>query len=205
MKRRAVLRRLGIASAAIVATPTVLSLLNACTTEKDLWKPRFLSQEGGKVLQKMVNVFLPKTDLPSASELNIPEFIDKYLKDVYETEEQTLFNAAYDKVIISLKAYSQKEVEDLKDKDIQGFLDKHLKVKDEVDTERQNNPKYKGLTVSECLDCLKGMSVNAYITSEKIGEEVLAYDPVPGAYYCGGLEELTQGKRWSLGYTIARN
>lgn len=204
MKRRAVLKRLGLASAAIVATPSVLSLLNSCTTERELWEPQFLSQEGGKLLQKMADVFLPKTDLPSASELNIPEFIDKYLKDVYETEEQVLFKSAYEKVVIKLKNHSQKKVDNLEDKDIQSFLDKHLKVKDEVDNERQNHPNFKGLTTSECLDTLKWMCVDSYITREKIGEEVLAYDPVPGAYYCDDLEDLTKGKRWSLGDRLAR-
>lgn len=200
MKRRAVLKRLGLASAAIVATPTVLSLLNSCTTEPKAWQPQFFNVEGGKVLQKMSDVFLPKTNLPSASELNIPEFIDKYIKDVYEQDEQILFQVAYDRVVLKLKEQTQKEVNDIKLKDLQGFLDENLKVKDEVDTERQSQPHYKGLTISECIDTLKWMCVDAYIHNEKIGEEVLAYDPVPGDYYCDDLESLTEGKRWSLSY-----
>lgn len=204
MKRRAVLKRLGLASAAIIATPSALSLLNSCSTKQELWKPQFLSQEGGKVLQKMADVFLPKTDLPSASELNIPEFIDKYLKDVFLIEEQIVFKTAYDKVLIKLKEHSQKKFEDLKDKDIQSFLDKHLKANGEVDTERQKKLSYEGLTISECLDTIKYICVDAYITSEKIGEDILAYDPVPGAYYCDDLEKLTQGKRWSLDNNIVK-
>ena len=199
MKRRAALKRLGLTSAAIVATPTLLSLLNSCTTEQQLWKPQFLSQEGGKVLQKMADVFLPKTNLPSASELNIPEFIDKYLKNVFLNEEQVLFKAAYDKTLNKLKIHSQKGVDDLEDKDIQNFLDDHLKVNGEIDIERQSNISYEGLTISECLHTIKFMCIDAYITNKKIGEDVLAYDPVPGTYYCDDLETLTEGKRWSLG------
>ena len=198
MKRRKMLKQLGFASAAVVATPAVLSLLNSCTTEPKIWQPQFLNLEGGQVLQKLVDVFLPKTELPSASELNIPEFIDRYLNEVYETEEQTAFNEAYAKVLLQLKTDSQKELADLVEKDYHAFLDQHLKTKDEIDTERENNPDFEGLTTSECLDSLKWMCINTYINTEKIGEDVLAYDPVPGEYYCGDLDELTQGKRWSL-------
>ncbi|MBS3738874.1 gluconate 2-dehydrogenase subunit 3 family protein [Mesohalobacter halotolerans] len=199
MKRRAALKRLGLTSAAIVATPTLLSLLNSCTTEQHLWKPQFLSHEGGIALQKMADVFLPKTELPSASALNIPEFLDKYLNDVFLKEEQVLFKAAYDNTLDKLKTQSQKEVDDLEEKDIENFLDEHLKVNGEIDIERQNNISYQGLTTSECLNAIKYMCIDAYITNKNIGENVLAYDPVPGIYYCDDLDKLTKGKRWSLG------
>lgn len=198
MKRRDALKRLGIASAAVVATPTFLSLLNSCTTEKKLWQPQFFSIEGGKALVKITDVILPKTELPSASELNIPEFIDRFLSEVYTTEDQLAFKSAYDKVLLLLKEDCKKEIAELEDKDIQLFLDKNLKVKGEKDTERLNNPEYLGLTISECLNTLKSMCIRAYIHTEQIGENVLPYDPVPGAYYCDDLDNLTDGQRWSL-------
>ncbi|MEJ2163444.1 MAG: gluconate 2-dehydrogenase subunit 3 family protein, partial [Robiginitalea sp.] len=41
--------------------------------------------------------------------------------------------------------------------------------------------------------------LKAYKTTEYIGEEILAYLPVPGEYIgCGDLDELTGGKAWSL-------
>ncbi len=46
---------------------------------------------------------------------------------------------------------------------------------------------------------LRDMTIWGYKTSEYIGEEVLAYLPVPGEYIgCGDLNELTGGKDWSL-------
>lgn len=198
MKRRDALKRLGLASAAIVATPTLVSLLNSCSTEPELWEPQFLSLEEGQLLKKMVDVFLPKSELPSATEVNVPEFVDRFVNEVYSIEDQVIFKDAYAKMLGSIKDQSQEQVDYLQEKNIKSFLDNNLKVKGEIDTERINNPDYDGLTTSECLNTIKGMCINAYITSEKIGEEVLAYDPVPGAYYCDDLEELTEGKRWSL-------
>ena len=46
---------------------------------------------------------------------------------------------------------------------------------------------------------LRGLATWAYKSSEYIGEEVLAYAPIPGEYIpCGDLQTLTGGKAWSL-------
>ena len=46
---------------------------------------------------------------------------------------------------------------------------------------------------------LRGMTIWGYKVSEYVGEEVLAYLPVPGEYVpCGDVQELTGGKAWSL-------
>lgn len=199
MKRRDALKRLGLASGAIVATPTVLSMLNSCTTTPEIWTPQFLTVPQGKILKGLVDVFLPETpELPSAKALNVPEFIDRYIAEVYDDEEQQTFNKAFEKTLTTLKSFTKKELDGIVKEDLKVFLDEHLKVKDEVDTERLNNPDFEGMTTSECLDSLKWMTVNAYLNTQQIGEEVLAYDPVPGDYYCGDLNELTGGKSWSL-------
>jgi hypothetical protein len=199
MKRRDALKRLGLATGAIVATPTLLGMLNSCSSPKEVWTPLFLSVPEGKLLQGLTEVFLPQTpELPSAKALNVPEFIDRYIAEVYMEEDQKKFKVAIENTLIKLKSFSEKEVEDIEKEDLKVFLDEHLKVKGEIDIEREKNPGFEGLTVSECLDSLKWLTINAYITTEKIGEEVLAYEPVPGAYYCGDLNELTEGKRWSL-------
>jgi hypothetical protein len=199
MKRRDALKRLGLASGVIVATPAVLSLLNSCTSAPKVWTPKFLTVSQGKILQSLVDVFLPETpELPSAKEVNVSEFIDAYMAKVYDDEEQEEFKLAFEKTINDLKSFSKKELKDIKKEDLKVFLDEYLKAKGEIDTERESNPNFKGMTTSECLNSLKWLTINAYLNSEKVGEEVLAYDPVPGAYYCGDLEELTEGKRWSL-------
>ena len=46
---------------------------------------------------------------------------------------------------------------------------------------------------------LRGMTIWGYKTSEYVGEEVLAYLPLPGKYVaCGDIDELSGGKAWSL-------
>jgi len=46
---------------------------------------------------------------------------------------------------------------------------------------------------------LRDNTVWAYKTTEEIGENVLAYDPIPGVQLgCVSLKEATGGKAWSL-------
>ena len=198
MKRRDAIKRLGFVAGFVVATPTVLSILNSCSSAVDEWIPQFLSPQQGRLLIKLVNVFLPKTDLPSASELNVPEFIDRYVDEIFDLKDQKIFITAFSATTQKLTEQSNLKLDDIESKHLKMFLDKNLKVKGEIDEERLANPYFEGMTTSEFLNSIKALSITAYLTTEEIGENVLAYDPVPGAYYCGDLQELTDGKSWSL-------
>lgn len=199
MKRRVALKQIAFATGFVVATPTVLSLLNSCSTPVDQWTPMILSPEEGRLLTKLVDVFLPKTDnLPSATELNVPEFIDRYVNEIYSKKDSQKFKEAYTEMNERLLEHAEVEFNQLEELQIKNFLNEFLKVKGEEDEERLENPDFNGMTTSEILNSLKSLSIKAYITTEKIGEEILAYDPIPGAYYCADLNELTGGKSWSL-------
>lgn len=198
MKRRDAIKRLGYAAGFVVATPTIFGLLNSCSTPSEEWIPKYLSPNQGEILIKLVDVFLPETELPSATELNVPEFIDRYVNEILSVEDQEEFKTGFSSTIKKLTDHSGVEIDAIEDTHLKAFLDEHLKVKDEKDLERIDNPDFKGMTTSEFLNTIKTLSIQAYLTTEKIGEEVLSYEPVPGAYYCGDLQELTQGKAWSL-------
>jgi hypothetical protein len=199
MKRRDAIRRMGYAAGFVVITPTILGILNSCTTEVAKWTPKFLMPEQAQFLIKLVNVFLPKTSLPSATDVNVPEFIDRYVDEIFTIEDQQIFKAAFSNTMTKISIHQGLEIlDEVEDFRIKAFLDEHLMVKDEVDIEREANPDFKGKTVSEFLNTIKTMTIQAYLTNEKIGEDVLAYEPIPGAYYCGDLKSLTDGKSWSL-------
>jgi len=68
----------------------------------------------------------------------------------------------------------------------------------EIDEDRLANPEALQPTKNEFLNQLKHLTITAYVTSEEIGENVLMYDPVPTAYYCGDLQEISGGKASSL-------
>lgn len=199
MKRREALKNIGLATGFFVATPTIISLLQSCTSDVKTWTPNFLTIDQGVILTKLADIILPKTDnLPSATDLNVPQFIDKYINEVFDDESQANVKIAFSKIENLLKTNEEISVNSLKDEDFKVLLDKYMLLENEVDSEREADPESTTPTTSEFLNNLKWMTINSYVATEKIGETVNVYDPVPSQYFCGDLQELTGGKSYSL-------
>ena len=198
MKRRTALKKMGLTAGFFAITPTVISLLQSCKSDIKTWTPEFLSITQGIVLINLADIILPKTATPSATELNIPRFIDKYIKDVFDDDEQLEFKSSFSNIISILNPNKESRIEDIPQEAYKTLLDKYMLVKGDIEEEREVDPESLKMTTSEFLNSIKNLCIKAYITNEEIGENVLAYDPIPGAYYCGDLQELTGGRSWSL-------
>jgi hypothetical protein len=215
MDRRRVLKNMGMSLGYMVATPTLLSIVQSCKSEPAItWTPEFLAQNEGSVLSKLVDIILPKTDTPSATEVQVDIFIDKFAKDVMETEQQDFLKMSMNKFIDKALTDSGKEkVEDLTAEDLEPVLASSLKYDKDQQAEmfKTINSYTKAITDGGTAELddeisrfafannLRGMTIWGYKASEYVGEEVLAYLPVPGEYVpCGDLQELTGGKAWSL-------
>jgi|AP45_3_1055517.scaffolds.fasta_scaffold120949_2 phosphate/sulfate permease len=194
MKRREALKNIGLSAGFVLATPSLFNLLQSCTSDVVTWTPVFLSEEQGVVLKSIVDIILPKTDTPSATEVNVPEFIDKYANEVMDLEEQVILRKAYDNLVVLIKTEYNDDLSKVSSDNYMALLDTHMKLpKEETPSEDPTK-----MTMSQLLNSIKGMTIWGYRISETVGETILAYDPVPGAAYCGDLQELTGGKAWSL-------
>lgn len=215
MDRRKALKNMGMALGYTVATPTLLSLVQSCKTEPTItWAPEFFTMEQGSVLTKLVDIILPKTDTPSASEVQVDIFIDRFAKEVMEKEQQDLLQMSMSKFMDKALVDSGKDkIEDLSSEDLEPVLAAALKVsKEEKVTYMDMVNSYNeavaegreanledGISRFTFADNLRGLTIWGYKTSEYVGEEVLAYLPVPGEYIgCADTQELTGGKAWSL-------
>ena len=215
MDRRIALKNMGLAFGYTVATPTLIGLMQSCQDEKSLnWTPSFFTKDQALALTQLVDIILPKTDTPSASEVNVDVFIDRFANEVMDEETQGFMLMAFDVFNNNaLTSSGKEEVADLSTEDLEAALAKALKVSTEEQKlndeiiEKYIEAKKKGENIdlnenianSAFATNLRNMTIWAYKTSEYIGEEVLAYLPVPGEYIpCGDLEELTGGKAWSI-------
>lgn len=199
MNRREALRSLGLTTGFVIASPSLLTFLQSCTTEKEHWKPTFLTTDEGIFLTRVVDIILPKTDgSPSATEVNVPEFIDKYMDQVLMEDEQAKQRKALSRLMTAIKKNYNENLDDISDEDYKKILDKYLLNKGEKDPQLDENPNNSDITDNQFLGGLKYMTINAYRTSQQVGENVLIYDPVPAQYYCGDLQELTGGRSYSL-------
>lgn len=172
--------------------------MQSCTNEPS-WIPSYLNKEEQTVLTNLVDIILPKTaTTPSATEVKVPQFIDRYIYEVIETKDQEITRTAFDKIMQLLKSSGSESIDDVTTAQYTALLDKYLLITGDIDEERKANPEAEIMTTSEFLGQLKWMTISAFRNSEQVGENILVYEPVPAEYYCGDIQELTGGKAYSL-------
>ncbi|MDB2606954.1 gluconate 2-dehydrogenase subunit 3 family protein [Zobellia sp.] len=215
MDRRKALRNMGMALGYTVATPTLLSIVQSCKNETVLeWTPEFFTKDQGAVLTKLVDIIIPTTDTPSASETQVNIFIDRFADEVMEKNKQDFLKMSMDRFIEkALKDSGKEKAADLSPEDLEPVLANALKTTKEDEAlnfksigqyneaiaEGKTALLEDGIARFAFANNLRGLTIWGYKTSEYVGEKVLAYLPVPGEYIgCADTEELTGGKAWSL-------
>jgi hypothetical protein len=215
MDRRKALKNMGLALGYTVATPTLINIVQSCKKEATvLWTPDFLTSAEGSVLTHLVDIIMPKTDTPSASEVQVHVFIDRFADQVMEKEQQDLLKMTMGKFMDkALQDSGKKEIADLTSEDLEPVLASAFKISK---TDQAKNFKVintyteavkNGQTATLEDDIsrfafannLRGLTILGYKSSEFVGENVLPYLPVPGEFIaCGDLQELSGGKAWAL-------
>lgn len=206
---------MGLALGYTVATPTLISIVQSCKNDSAItWTPDFLSPTEGSMLTHLVDIILPKTDTPSASEVQVHIFIDRFADQVMKKEQQDLFKMTMGKFLDkALQDSGKKEIADLGPEHLEPVLSAALKISKEEEAKKFKviNAYTEAVKAGETASLddeasrfafannLRGLTILAYKSSEYVGENVLSYLPVPGEYIaCGDLQELTGGKAWSL-------
>ena len=215
MDRRKALKNMGLALGYTVATPTLISIVQSCKKDAAMvWTPEFLSPAEGSVLTHLVDIILPKTDTPSASEVQVHIFIDRFADQVMEKEQQDLLKMTMGKFMDkALQDSGKKEIGDLTPKELEPVMANALKIskEDEVKHFKAISAYTEAVKAGKTATMddevsrfafannLRGLTIWGYKSSEFVGENVLSYLPVPGEFIaCGDLQQLTGGKAWSL-------
>lgn len=207
MNRRDIVKGLALSLGYAVAAPTVISVLESCSLNKKSWPALYFSDQEKHYVTHLVDIILPKTDLPGGLEVNLPQFIDMMSHDMYNPEEKIVFKAGsaifaqkfLDKFGKDIGSSTKTEVKELFVLFFDLSQEEQLQVKslqskpiDEVtEEERDLYTMYKFLLNTRSLALL------GYFTSEKIGKEVLNFDPIPGRYEpCVPVSEI--GNAWTI-------
>ncbi len=214
MKRREALKNIGLGAGIFIVGPSTLGLLQSCRSEPEYdWQPVFLTAAHGYSLKKILNIILPSTDTPGASDLNIPQFIDAYMDEVADEERVDRFQKAADAFARAFQTEFGKEQGEGNDEDFEILLKKYLKAtpakKEEYakrntetqDAQEQETPIELDVDAGAYayLTSVRDMAIWAWTNSEHVGENIMWYDPIPGEYIaCGPIAELGNGKAMSL-------
>ena len=190
MNRRKILKYVAYATGAAVAAPLANSLLVSCqsgttstavdaTSGLSFFKPKEFS-----TIQEMVDIILPKTDSPSATDVGVHHMIDHMVGKAYRPEARKEYQ---DKFAALFNYLGQKGYSDL---DGTGKMDVLINLDKSTDEALED--------ARSGYVNLKQQTIAYYLTSEEIGTKFLNYLPVPGEYEpCISLEE-AGGKAWAL-------
>ena len=146
------------------------------------WKPSFLSTNQANTLAEMAETILPRTATPGAKDIGIAPYLDKVLQKLLSEAEQKDFLAGLDVLETTCKSTNGKYFDECTKEQREALL---LKMDKEA---AKFPPNMWGITLVEKPDPitfyrrLKGLTLMAYFTSEKVNKELLVYDPIPSGY-----------------------
>ncbi|MCZ6829877.1 MAG: gluconate 2-dehydrogenase subunit 3 family protein [Gammaproteobacteria bacterium] len=155
----------------------------------------------------LVDVILPASATPGALDVNVPQFIDKLYGNIFSTAEQQYFSAGATAFANRFKQVFQQPASDgTRDQFAQllgGYFNLSTQGQDRI-FEQQNNdlaeidPEERDVyLIYKFLLAVRQNTLRGYFNSEKVGKEVLNYDPVPGRYDgCVPLADI--GNAWTL-------
>lgn len=207
MKRRTALKNLTLSIGYAVAAPTLFNMLSSCTAEVETWKPIFLSSNEKHLVTHLVDIILPSSNIPGALDVNVPQFIDKMYKDIELEPKQKIFQQGAAIFSKKFEAKFGKRISEASKEDIHTLFDSYFRLTEEeqkqvMNEQRQseneiNEGKKESFLMYKFLFSVRYYTLFGYYSSEKVGTEVLNYDPVPGVYQgCIPLEDV--GNAWSL-------
>lgn len=88
MDRRTAVKNIALSLGLAVSGSTILSILNACSTDNSTIKPMFFNPSDLRSIDFLVDIILPATSSIGGKDLNISQFIDKMCKHVLDEEKQ---------------------------------------------------------------------------------------------------------------------
>ena len=200
MDRRRVLKKIGYGSAAMVVTPQIINMLHSCKSNVNKYLPIFFANNQFQFVSKIMDLVIPKTDIPGAIELKLPEFLDNYIVVVMnQNDKETILRRTNNFIKLILNETKKNGSMEINSNDLSTKLKKYLLASDKQIESWEEAPKSQELEVYNYLIQIRSLTLNAFRLNEYIGEKVLAYDPIPGERkVCLDLKKTTGGKRWSL-------
>lgn len=207
MNRRDTIKGIALSLGYALAAPSVMSVLESCTTKNKNWSAVYFSSEEQHFVTYLVDIILPSTETPGGLDVNLPQFIDMMSKDMFGPEEKAIFkegseifaNRFSEKFGKSISTSNKKEVADL----IAIYFDLSTEEKEKIQLmqskpiEEISSKEINNYKMYKFLLNIRNLSLLGYFTSEKVGREVLNFDPIPGRYEpCVPVSEI--GNAWTI-------
>lgn len=207
MNRRDLIKSISLTFGYAIAAPTVLSALEACSKKEDSWKSLFLNEGEKNYVSHLVDIILPASDIPGGLDIQLPQFVDMMLQDMLTEEDKQLFSSGSKIFADKFSVMFEKDISMGTKEEIAQLFKSYFDVQgDEKSTvlRRQAmgialvDPSEKNdFMLYNFLIQVRSLSLFGYFTSERIGRDVLNFDPIPGTYVpCMPVADI--GNAWTI-------
>jgi len=193
MKRRDAIKRTALLMGYAVSASAIAGVMSGCQADTktpiDLWKPTTFSEVQINTIREAAERIVPATDgIVGAKDVLVERFVDS-MASTYRQKDVSSFKQQLDKLEADAKATHNKSFASLENDQM-----------DEMITAIMNRAKAEQKSGEPSFFFqLKEVVLLGYFTSEKVGTEVLNYDPVPTKYEgCIDLASVPNGRTWSL-------
>ena len=199
MNRREALQKLGLSFGVIIASPVLFHA--SCSKKSTTY---FFNELELQLLIEASDVIIPGTDkLPKASDVGVAEYIDHFVADIVEDDEQKRLKLFMQQFLNAINP--DKPVEYWVEQSFSSEWETKEAWRNEIEAYEKAQINGVEMDVSDdvaifaVLTNLHSLMIRAYRGSELVGEQILAYDPVPGQQIgCIDLDTATGGRIWSL-------
>ena len=175
MKRRDALTALSALAAGSALVPG--AFLSGCQAEGDTVTYRLFTADEIDLLERMAGVILPATEnSPGADAVGIGTFMDVYVADCFEAEEQTALREGLARFGQRCREEQGTSFQQLSPEAQRAFL---VALDKEADTYQQQ---LQPGQPSHYFSMVKYLTVFGYFTSEPGARQALRYVPIPGRY-----------------------
>jgi len=205
-----------------LSASTVMGVMNGCkadtVTSETGWKPAFFDTKETDLLKLITEQILPATDTPGANDVFVHRFMDQMVAEVYTPEMKERFRKGLANLAADCKTTYGKVFADCTGEQRDELLLKHEAAAHAMKTQIEDAKKaekkefqriaaevastgvtYQRTNQEPFFKLLKELTLVGYFTSEKIGEKVLNYDPIPGMDIpCLDMSEVPNGRSWSF-------
>ena len=197
MKRRDAIKRTGLMLGYAISASALAGVMNGCVAEPTsdgiTWKPSFLKEDQASLVAEIAERIMPATNTPGAKDVGVPQFIDEMLNSYYKPYEKEAFTNGLASFTKSCQEKFSQSFEKCSNKQRDELLTEYMKSgkkEDDANKDKEDTP-------TSFFFMMKELTLLGYFSSEKVGTELLNYDPVPGEYIaCMPLADV-DGKAWT--------
>jgi len=188
MNRRDILKYTAMLTGTALCAPLTGVMLSGCspqpvtTATAGATKLHYFQQDDFQLLSQIMDVILPRTDSPSATDVGTNLMMDQMFGLVFKPDYQDKFSGLFKELRKHLETNKFGQLSTVQ----QVALLQTLELED-----KQSNAYWAYIDI-------KQQTIAYYLSSEEIGENHLNYLPIPGEYKpCVSLKELG-GKAWAI-------